>query len=127
MADDTDDSATRATMQVTVVLCVAPRQTQEWTLELPIGATLDDAIRASGAARQGASGTAPRDDAGGRPASLGIWGQTVGPDAPLQHLDRIEIYRPLKVDPKLARRQRFARQGARTAGLFARQRAGKPG
>jgi putative ubiquitin-RnfH superfamily antitoxin RatB of RatAB toxin-antitoxin module len=37
--------------------------------------------------------------------------------------DRIEGYRTLRVDPKVARRERFARQGARSAGLFAR----KPG
>ncbi len=40
------------------------------------------------------------------------------------HLDRLEIYRPLTVDPKVARRERFSRQGARTTGLFARRRAG---
>jgi hypothetical protein len=34
------------------------------------------------------------------------------------------VYRALKVDPKVARRERFARQGARTTGLFARQRPG---
>jgi len=28
------------------------------------------------------------------------------------------------VDPKVARRERFARQGAKTAGLFAKRRAG---
>lgn len=55
---------------------------------------------------------------------LGIWGRMVQADTPLKHLDRVEIYRPLKVDPKVARRERFARQGARTTGLFARQRAG---
>jgi len=38
--------------------------------------------------------------------------------------DRLEIYRPLRVDPKVARRERFAKQGARTTGLFARQRPG---
>jgi uncharacterized protein len=42
--------------------------------------------------------------------------------------DRVEIYRPLQVDPKMARRERFRRQGARAAGLFARKReGGKPG
>ena len=45
-------------------------------------------------------------------------------DAAIRHLDRVEVYRPLKVDPKVARRERFARQGARTTGLFARQRPG---
>jgi sulfur carrier protein len=36
----------------------------------------------------------------------------------------VELYRPLKVDPKLARRERFNRQGAGTTGLFAKRRAG---
>jgi hypothetical protein len=46
------------------------------------------------------------------------------PQQVLQDLDRVEIYRPLKVDPKVARRTRFVEQGARTAGLFARKRPG---
>ncbi|EXU78428.1 hypothetical protein AX13_16930, partial [Comamonas aquatica DA1877] len=33
-----------------------------------------------------------------------------------------ELYQPLKVDPKVARRERFAQQGARGAGLFASRR-----
>jgi putative ubiquitin-RnfH superfamily antitoxin RatB of RatAB toxin-antitoxin module len=44
----------------------------------------------------------------------------------LSNNDRMEIYRALTVDPKVARRERFARQGAKkkAAGLFARRRAG---
>jgi sulfur carrier protein len=38
--------------------------------------------------------------------------------------DRLEIYRPLLVDPKLARKQRFKRQGKGRTGLFARRRVG---
>jgi putative ubiquitin-RnfH superfamily antitoxin RatB of RatAB toxin-antitoxin module len=46
----------------------------------------------------------------------------------LQDGDRLEVYRPLRVDPKVARRERFKGQGARTAGLFAKRRPGaKPG
>jgi sulfur carrier protein len=42
--------------------------------------------------------------------------------------DRVEVYRGLKVDPKVARRERFRSQGARAAGLFAKRRPGaKPG
>jgi uncharacterized protein len=38
------------------------------------------------------------------------------------------VYRPLLVDPKVARRERFRTQGARAAGLFAKKRPGaKPG
>src|SRR5450830_17660 len=38
--------------------------------------------------------------------------------------DRIELCRALVVDPKVARRERFAKQGARGTGLFARRRPG---
>ena len=38
--------------------------------------------------------------------------------------DRVEIYRPLRVDPKEARRQRFTGQGAKAAGLFQNRRKG---
>lgn len=111
------------TMQVTVVVCVAPRETQEWTLDLPQGALVADALRACGAVPlpTPAQGEAAAD-AG--PPLVGVWGRAVALDAPLQHGDRVEIYRPLKVDPKVARRERFARQGARSTGLFARQRPG---
>ena len=33
----------------------------------------------------------------------GIWGKLVSADTALRNGDRVEIYRPLKVDPKLAR------------------------
>jgi putative ubiquitin-RnfH superfamily antitoxin RatB of RatAB toxin-antitoxin module len=42
----------------------------------------------------------------------------------LQDHDRVEICRALTVDPKVARRARFVKQGARTTGLFARKRPG---
>ena len=38
--------------------------------------------------------------------------------------DRVEIYRRLTVDPKVARRERFTKQGAKKAGLFTKRRAG---
>ena len=55
---------------------------------------------------------------------LGVWGRQVASGHLLRAKDRVEIYRSLKVDPKIARRERFARQGARTAGLFAKRRVG---
>jgi hypothetical protein len=56
--------------------------------------------------------------------TVGVWGRKVALTYMLRDRDRIEIYRPLKVDPKVARRERFARQGARTAGLFTKKRPG---
>lgn len=55
---------------------------------------------------------------------VGIWGRRVKLDQRLRDHDRLEIYRPLRVDPKVARRERFARQGSRGAGLFVKRRAG---
>jgi putative ubiquitin-RnfH superfamily antitoxin RatB of RatAB toxin-antitoxin module len=54
----------------------------------------------------------------------GIWGRLVPPSHPLKNGDRLEIYRSLQVDPKLARKQRFKRQGKGRTGLFARRRIG---
>ena len=53
----------------------------------------------------------------------GVWGRVKTLDQQVQAGDRVEIYQPLKVDPKVARRERFAKQGARSAGLFASRRA----
>lgn len=115
--------ARRSVIEVTVVACTGPRQTQEWVLQLPEGSTVEDALRACGAGELWASQGTQES-----PLGLGIWGRATAPEATVQHLDRVEIYRPLKVDPKVARRERFARQGARTTGLFARRRPGaKPG
>lgn len=58
----------------------------------------------------------------------GVWGRLQLPEHVLAEGDRIEAYRHLTVDPKVARRERFAKQGARGTGLFANQRKNaKPG
>ena len=51
----------------------------------------------------------------GRPQALcvGIFGRRVSPDTQLSDGDRIEIYRPLQVDPKEARRARAAQKARR--------------
>ena len=57
-----------------------------------------------------------------------MWQVASDPSQRLRDRDRVEIARPLRVDPKLARRERFQRQGSRAAGLFAQRRPGaKPG
>ncbi len=42
--------------------------------------------------------------------AVGIHGRRVTLDTPLADGDRVEIYRPLRVDPKEARRQRALRR-----------------
>ena len=60
------------------------------------------------------------EDQGG----VGVRGHKAPLKRPLEERDRIELWRPLRIDPKLARRERFAKQGARSAGLFAKRRPG---
>lgn len=71
-------------------------------LELAQGATVDEAIRASGILDRLPRGFAPD--------ALGIFGRIVGADTVLRDGDRIELYRPLKVDPMQARRRRAGNQ-----------------
>jgi putative ubiquitin-RnfH superfamily antitoxin RatB of RatAB toxin-antitoxin module len=72
---------------------------QQWRreLELEAGATVAQALAASGVTE-----ALP----GYRPAGVGIFGRRVSLDAPLHDGDRIELYRPLRADPKESRRRR---------------------
>ena len=56
--------------------------------------------------------------------SLGVWGKRYSCNHKLKENDRVEIYRPLRVDPKVARRERFGKQGVKKSGLFATKRVG---
>ena len=55
---------------------------------------------------------------------VSLWGRKAPLDYVLREQDRVELCRPLRVDPKLARRERFTRQGAKSAGLFSKRRPG---
>jgi hypothetical protein len=46
--------------------------------------------------------------------TVGIYGQVAGRDRPLKNGDRIEIYRPLLEEPKLARRKRAGRKASKS-------------
>jgi putative ubiquitin-RnfH superfamily antitoxin RatB of RatAB toxin-antitoxin module len=92
------------TLQIEVVYALPKRQ---WlvSVQLPVGATVADAITAS-ALEQKVEGL--RVD----PAAVGIHGRKAGMDQVLQDGDRVEIYRPLLADPKEVRRARAAQQRA---------------
>jgi putative ubiquitin-RnfH superfamily antitoxin RatB of RatAB toxin-antitoxin module len=70
-----------------------PRRHEEIRVMLPEGATVDDALLASGWSLEGFTGVA-------------IFGERVERDARLQDGDRVELLRPLSIDPKDARRRR---------------------
>ena len=102
-------------LRVTVLYSPAAREVHEWGVAVPEGATVLQVLESSGLAR-----AFPGLDI--RSAPVGIWGRKARLEQCVREGDRVEIYRPLKVDPKVARRERFRKQGARSAGLFARKR-----
>ncbi len=76
------------------------------SLQVPVGSSAGEAVRRSGLAEQ-------FPDMDPNTAAIGVFGIPVSPCAPLAQGDRVEIYRPLQVDPKEARRQRAARSRVR--------------
>lgn len=98
-----------AELNVEVVYCAAPGQVDLVQLQLPDGACLGDALRASGlCARHGLDAATVR---------AGIWGRTKPAYTLLRDRDRVELYRPLQVDARQARRLRQQRaQGRMKAG-----------
>jgi len=95
-------------LAVTVVYA-APERIWRIAVELPAGACVMDAVRASGLVEL-------LGEAQLSAAPVGIFGAVCAPDTALRAGDRVEIYRALPVDPKEARRRRAerARGAART-------------
>lgn len=90
-------------MRVEVAYALADRQ---WLLavELPVGATVGDAVDASGLIAAAAlSG----------PLEVGVFGRRCASTTLLVDGDRVEIYRPLSFDPMESRRRRAAKAGRR--------------
>lgn len=87
--------------QFVVSVVWAPQAGREEAARLKVapGTTIAQAVAASGLAAfqpaHGAEGT-----------KYGVWGKRAAPESPVADGDRIEIYRPLQVDPKLARARR---------------------
>lgn len=77
-------------MRVELVYAL-PQRAEHRTLELPAGSTARDALAAAGLTEVHA---------------VGVFGKRVKLDHTLREGDRLEIYRPLAVDPKEARRRR---------------------
>ncbi len=98
-----------ASIAVDVAWAAAPHQVQCVRLKLPAGSTAAQALRASGLA----DGLDPALLDG---LSLGLWGRACDPATVLRDQDRLELLRPLVVDPKEARRLRYRRDGLRKPG-----------
>ncbi len=99
-------SVEAAQIRVEVAFSPAPGQVVCSPLVLAAGLTVLDAIKQSGLPidAQNHLANAPR---------IGVWGQLRALDHVLRDGDRVELYRPLLIDPKDARRLRH--RGQRSA------------
>jgi putative ubiquitin-RnfH superfamily antitoxin RatB of RatAB toxin-antitoxin module len=95
-----------ALLQIEVVYCPVRGHCERVLLRLPEGACVGDAVAASGLCERHGLDAASM--------ATGVWGRKQASQAPLRERDRVELYRPLQVDPKEARRLRYkrARQAA---------------
>jgi uncharacterized protein len=88
-----------AALTVQVVYAAAPHQVERVVLTLPVGSTVADAVAASGMLeRHGlllGTGVTPA-----------VWGRQAAESQLLREDDRVELLRPLQVEPKELRRQR---------------------
>ena len=88
-------------MRVEIVFALPERQ-ELFEVAVEEGATIDDVIAKSGLAR-----LFPGQDL--RALQAGIWGKVVARDRVVREGDRVELYRPLEIDPKEARRLKVGR------------------
>lgn len=89
-------------MKVEVVYAL-PAATDAVSVELPAGATVRDALVASGVLKR-------HPEIALEEQAFGIFGKRAQLEARLSPGDRVEVYRALAIDPKEARRRRAARK-----------------
>lgn len=102
------DLTTTSTLTVSVAYSPRAGEVDLCELTLPAGSTVADALRESGLALRH-----PESNFAEMP--LGVWGAFVSADQVLRDRDRVEVYRPLLVDPKEARRRRQQQQREQAA------------
>jgi len=88
-------------MRIWVVYALPDRQSVQ-ELQLPEPATVAEAVARSGLLQQ-------FPELGNRPLACAIFGRAVADSHLLRADDRVEILRPLQVDPKESRRRAAAR------------------
>ncbi len=113
------------TIAVTLCWSLSPRHVQEMHLQVPEGSTIKAVLELGMAEYLQSQVPDEQVPLSSLPFQQpGIWGHKTTWGHRVQAGDRIELYRPLQVDPKVARRQRFKRQGKGRTGLFANRKSG---
>lgn len=92
-------------LTVEIVWSPAERQLAHHVLQVMPGTTAAQALQLAQTLGIGAP-------ASGESWTVAVWGKVRPADYTLRSGDRIELLRPLRVDPKEARRQRYRRDGS---------------
>lgn len=86
-------------IEIEIVYALPDNQILE-LLRVPYGTTVEQAIKLSGICKK-----FPEIQPDNK--NLGIYGKLVKPETILRNYDRVEIYRPVIIDPKEKRRKRI--------------------
>ncbi len=105
-------------MRVELVWSPQAGDVQHRWLDVEEGACLEAALRGCAEFMASCGGQALDQ------CRIGIWGRVRPLATPLRDRDRIEVYRPLTVDPKEARRLRYAKRGERIVSRHRPRHAG---
>lgn len=98
-----------AELLIEVMAGLAPREIRRVQLTLPVGTTVRQALDAADV-WSWADSLKPQGIESGL-WTVGVWGRKERPGHVLHDRDRIELVRPLIVDPKEARRVRYRAHG----------------
>ena len=104
-------------MNITLLYAPAPRVVIELRRSVAEGCTAKEALALT-------DWTQRYPEINGPLVSMSVWGRKINANVILRAGDRLEFCRTLRVDPKVARRERFLGQGARGTGLFTQRRPG---
>ena len=108
-------------LNLTVCFSPAPRVVLEWPMQVPAGTSVQQAWLMASQMPQWPADVPASVWQGWTP---GLWNHKCTWKQAVREGDRLELYRDLRVDPKMARRERFSSQGKKRAGLFAKRRPG---
>jgi putative ubiquitin-RnfH superfamily antitoxin RatB of RatAB toxin-antitoxin module len=97
-------------IEVEVAWSPAPRDVRIARVRLPAGATVADAVRASGWPEVQSVIADPAS-----PLVMAVWGRACEGTRALREGDRVEILRVLSIDPMEARRERYEAAGGAPA------------
>jgi uncharacterized protein len=117
MGNEAGNVTERVTAIAVTIVAASPGVAHTMALSLPQGSTAADALKTA-MDRAFLSLTSENSN------EVGVFGKRVGASYVLSDGDRIELYRPLTVDPKIARQMRVEKKRRDKDAAAKKQKAG---